>query len=147
MQIKNLPTILIAVVVILIVGIILIIGVVFKAQRVKIETDKQEYANGDSLKVNIRNNLRDNICFSSCYPYYLERENGEGWKSYSYSNCLTANIVDKCIEPKNIKAFKLVLSSLEKGIHRLAVPVCINCNNQETFREDNKFYSKEFIVK
>lgn len=147
MQIKNLPTILIAVVVILIVVIVLIIGVGLKSQRVKIETDKQEYADGDTLKVNIKNNLREKICFSSCYPYYFEQQNGEGWNGYSYSDCSTANLVEKCIKPRETKAFELVLPSLKEGIHRLAMPACIGCNVQETFREDRWFYSNGFTIR
>lgn len=70
--------------------IFIVFGVVFILQRanqgtkgITILTDKAEYNKDDILKIKIRNNLDKTICFSSCFPYYIEEKNGErGWKSY-----------------------------------------------------------------
>ena len=45
-----------------------------------IRTDKTEYQPGENLKIKIKNNFKEQICFSSCYPYLLEKKNGE-WKN------------------------------------------------------------------
>jgi len=38
------------------------------------------------------------------------------------------------------------LSLMDKGPHRLAIPVCVECNINETFREAERFYSNEFMI-
>jgi hypothetical protein len=116
--------------------------------KTKAITDKTEYEKDDVLKVKIENNLEKNICFSSCYPYYIEKKDGV-WKSYSYSGCLEDNLIEKCAGPNQTKAFQLDLPGIEieKGTHRLAIPICVGCNLQELFREDNWLYSNEFYIK
>jgi hypothetical protein len=123
-------------------------------QKVNILTDKTEYHQGESLKVNIKNNLIKNICFSSCYPYYLEREKSEPgsptkiWEIYLYSKCDRENLNEKCIEPGKTKAFEINLSEyVEVGFHRIALPVCVGCKVGEKFKESKRFYSNEFLVK
>lgn len=111
-----------------------------------VRTDRIEYNKNDALKVIIENNLGKSICFSSCYPYYLEKKNG-GWESYSYSKCSKSDINDICLVGHQAKFFEIGLSFITEGIHRLAVPVCLNCKDRDSFREDNKFYSNEFKVK
>jgi len=140
--------------VVVLVLIIIILGIGFGIWKVgqyqkgvSVLTDKTGYANGDSLKVKIENRLGEKICFSSCYPYYFEKKISESmWKSYSYSDCEAINLVENCINPKEVKAFELVLPTLEKTSHRLAIPVCIECNPQEPFRQEQWFYSDEFTV-
>jgi len=115
-------------------------------EEVNVITEKTEYKTGDVIKVKIENNLKENICFSSCYPYYLEKKDGE-WKSYNYMDCPNSDLVKDCIDSRQVKAFELTAFSLKEGLHRLAISVCIGCNLEEVFREDQKFYSNEFIVK
>jgi hypothetical protein len=121
----------------------------FFQKEVKIVTEKKEYIRGESLKVKIENRLRENnICYSSCYPYYLERKNEEKWESYFYSKCKDSDLVKDCLAPGQVKAFELILPSLlNEEIHRLVLPACIGCVVQGAFREDKRFYSNEFIVK
>lgn len=115
-------------------------------EEVNVITEKTEYKIGDIIKVKIENNLKKNICFSSCYPYYLEKK-GEEWKSYNYMDCPDSDLVKDCIDSRQVKAFELIAHPIEEGLHRLAISVCIGCNLDEVFREDQKFYSNEFIVR
>jgi hypothetical protein len=115
--------------------------------NVSIVTDKKEYEIEEVLKLTIENNLNKNICFSSCYPYYLERKNGE-WKSYPYGKCQKTDLVINCIKPGEKKAFQIDdLSYAKEGLHRLSIPVCINCKLVDPFKEEKRFYSNEFRIK
>lgn len=140
--------ILIVILIVLIIGGLTWKGYKIKKEETTITTYKTEYLEGENPRVKIENNLREKICFSSCYPYYLESNNG-GFKSYKYGNCSRDNVVETCIEPGQIKTFELILdkTKTEKGIHRIAVPACIGCALQDNFREDKFFYSNEFIIK
>jgi len=113
---------------------------------ISIITDKIEYNQGDNLKVKIKNNFSGNICFSICYPYYLERKNGK-WEQYKYVECQEFNGNGHCIDAKEEKAFELTLPEVPEGLHRLAIPVCIGCKSEDTFQEDKRFYSNEFWIK
>lgn len=115
-------------------------------EEVLIATDNTKYEKEGVLKITVTNNLRRNICFSSCYPYYLEKKNGE-WKSYIYGDCQETNLNETCINPGQEKTFEINLSLVEKGLHRIAVPVCTGCKIGENFREDKRFYSNEFMIK
>lgn len=131
----------------LIVLVVIIFIVVFSLfQKVNVITDKKEYQPGDNLRVKIKNNLGKNICLSSCYPYYFEKKE-EGWESYPYGDCPDTNLVENCINPRQTKAFETVIPSITTGLYRLALPACLGCNLQEKFREDEWFYSREFIIK
>lgn len=116
------------------------------AGNILIQTDKTEYQPGDTLKVKIKNSLRKNISFSSCYPYYLERKN-EKWESYKYAECQKLNGNGHYIAPGQEKAFEIVLPETIDGLHRLAIPLCIDCKNDNFFREDKWLYSNEFLIK
>jgi len=111
-----------------------------------ITTDKTEYQPGENLKVKIKNNFGENICFSVCYPYYLDRKN-ENWESYKYVECRDFNGNGHCIEAKKEKAFELTLPQVPDGLHRLAIPICIGCKDKDTFKENKRFYSNEFTIK
>ena len=115
---------------------------------ISISTNQKEYTRGDNPKIKIKNNLRKTVCFSSCYPYYLERNNG-ALKSYHYNDCLFPDMAEICIEPGQVKAFELLLDKMEieGSTHRVAVPACIGCALKENFRKDNFFYSNKFIIK
>ena len=129
--------------------IIILIALLFPQEGlVNIVTDKNEYALGDILKIKIENNSGKTICFSSCYPYFFERKNGE-WESYHYVNCLDEDVTEICINSKKIKAFELSIPLLpvKEGPHRIVIPACIGCDTNKTFEENQKFYSNDFIIK
>ncbi len=112
-----------------------------------ISTDKGEYKKEESLIVKIENKTNKNICFSSCYPYYLERKNGE-WKAYPYEECQKTDLVRDCIKAGETKLFQIEnLSYAKEGLHRLKIPVCIDCQLVEFFKEEKKFYSNKFSIK
>jgi len=144
---KVLTTIIVLFVLILIVVIGSNLGLFRSSGEVKVFTDKQDYQAEDLLKVQIENNSDDVFCFSSCYPYYIERESEKGWESYSYNECSSDDLVDKCLDVRKEKAFQFTLPSLKKGLHRLAIPVCVSCNLLESFEQEEWLYSNEFIIK
>ncbi len=115
-------------------------------EEVNIITDANEYGMGDMLKVKIENNLKKSICFSSCYPYNIEKKNGE-WNGYSYGDCSNSNLNENCIDSRQVKAFEFTIPFIEAGAHRLGVSACIGCNVNQTFREDQKFYSNDFLIR
>ena len=115
-------------------------------EEVNIITDAKEYGIGDVLKVKIENNLRENICFSSCYPYNIEKKNGE-WSSYLYENCPDGNLNKNCIDSRQVKAFEFVIPLIDAGSHRLGISACIGCSANEIFEEGRKFYSNNFLIK
>jgi hypothetical protein len=114
--------------------------------KLTVSTDKTEYDPGSVLKVVIQNNSRKNICFSSCYPYYLEKKD-VNFQSYPYPDCPKPNLSEPCVKPRQSKFFEIDLPLLEAGLHRLAIPVCVDCKIKEDFREDTRFYSNEFTIK
>ncbi len=126
----------------------------WKGQKIEIVTDKTEYENGAVLRLKIRNFLFKNACFSSCYPYNLERSyhsedssSDSEWKVYPYQDCLHSDSVEKCIRPFETKAFEIPLPRVKKGTHRISVSVCENCQVGQKFQETNKFYSNAFKIK
>ena len=134
----------------LLIFIVLIVFLIFpktpKEKNINVLTDKTEYMAGEVLKIKIDNNLKESICFSSCYPYYIQKKN-DNWEDYYYVDCSKENITEKCVEPKQIKAFELTLPKIEEGFHRLSISACVGCRFNEKFKEDQKFYSNNFIVK
>jgi len=114
--------------------------------EISIITDKAEYESGGILKVKIKNNFPKQICFSSCYPYLLESKNEE-WESYKYVECQKFDGNGHCLKAGDLKAFELTLPEVSEGLHRLAIPVCIGCKSEDTFKEDMRFYSNEFKIK
>jgi hypothetical protein len=125
--------------------ILVLVWVVLKNQRIEITTDKTAYDNGGTLKAKIKNLSLRNVCFSSCYPYYLERRNGE-WEPYDYQNCPHPDLAEKCFGLLAEKSFEILLPKVKGGTHRIAVPVCVNCEAGGGFREEEEFYSNEFII-
>jgi len=112
---------------------------------VVIITEKEEYKRGEELKVKIENNIDERICFSSCYPYYMQKRNGE-WVAYLYEECEKEDMIEKCVEPKQAKAFELTVPKVDLGPHRLAIGACIGCQLNETFKKDKNLFSNIFIV-
>ncbi|PIR71887.1 MAG: hypothetical protein COU42_03230 [Candidatus Nealsonbacteria bacterium CG10_big_fil_rev_8_21_14_0_10_36_24] len=134
----------------LLIFIVLIVFLIFpktpKEKNINVLTDKTEYMAGEVLKIKIDNNLKESICFSSCYPYYIQKKS-DNWENYRYVDCPKEDITENCVEPKQIKAFELTLPKIEEGFHRLAISACLGCRFSEEFKEDQKFYSNNFIVK
>lgn len=144
---KNQTKILIGILaIVILVGGFLVWKIYQAGGNILIQTDKSEYQAGDNLKVKIKNNFRKTISFSSCYPYYLERKS-EKWESYNYAECQDINENWHYIEPQKEKAFEITLPEVSVGLHRLAIPICIGCKEIESFREDKRFYSNEFLIK
>ena len=113
---------------------------------ISIITDKDEYFSGETLKVKIENNSENKICFSSCYPYHIQKKNGD-WESYRYVDCPTENIADNCVNPKAVKAFELNLPKIADGTHRLAIEACLSCQLKELFKKEKNFFSNRFYIK
>ena len=92
-------------------------------------------------------NSFETICFSSCYPYSLEKINDTSY-FYQYNSCPFPDVAETCVSPGEIKSFELFLDKIgiEKGAHRLALPVCVGCGLKESFRKDKIFYSNEFTI-
>lgn len=149
---KNLTkvTIFVGVILVLILlgGLVMYFNSKDEAESVKIMTEKKEYSVDEELKVEIKNDTGDKICFSSCYPYMMQVKNN-GWNDYSYVECGEDNIVENCIDSNSLKAFGISLSEtfLESAPHRLAISACIGCAIGEKFRVDEIIYSNEFEVK
>jgi len=119
----------------------------YSVASVLIYTEKNEYLGGENLKLKIVNNSGGTLCFSSCYPYFLEKKEKD-WEGYKYVECDRPNTHDGCIENKEIKAFELALpKEIAVGLHRIVVPVCNNCKLGEVFKEGQRIYSNEFLIK
>lgn len=130
----------------ILVALLLVLVFLLKApQEVIVTTEKTEYGLGEAPTMTIRNNLASNICISSCYPYYLEKNNGE-WNSYLYEECKEPDLVEMCIESNHAKSLELIISATDSGLHRIAVPFCVNCQVGEKFEENERFYSNEFTI-
>lgn len=138
--------ILILVIVVIISGVILWQSGKTGKGDIIIATDKNEYTPQDNLKIQIQNKLGESACFSSCYPYFIERKDG-AWDQYEYTDCPKTNLNAICVEAGGKKAFELALPSILSGLHRLSVSACLGCQIGDTFKGDKKFYSNEFLVK
>ena len=148
---RILIAIILILILILLIAVLAWMGYSFKKEATSVITYKTEYSEGENPKIKIMNDSEEKICFSSCYPYYLERSNGakDEFKSYQYGNCQESDVVKICLEPNEVKAFEILLDDItpEKGLHRIAIPTCIGCALQEKFRQDQWFYSNEFVIK
>ena len=117
-----------------------------EAGGIMVVTDKEKYQIGEDLKVRIENQLEELVCFSSCYPYYIQKKDGN-WKNYRYVDCPKEDVIEKCVEPNQVKAFELTLPPVKQGLHRLAISACVGCYFNGKFRETQKSFSNPFIVK
>jgi hypothetical protein len=119
------------------------------AKKLEVRTDKDLYAVATSLIVNIKNDLGQTICFSSCYPYRLERiqPDGDKWIGYEYGDCPKKDEVAACIDKNGSKKFQLQLDEAEPGTHRLEIAACTACSVGEPFKAEKVFYSNSFQIK
>lgn len=114
---------------------------------VSVKLSKQIYSKGEQVRITVRNNTLEQICFSSCYPYYLQRKD-EDWKSYNYPDCPEKNLSIPCITSGETKQFEFTLEeSLPSELHRIAIPIDKNGERGEEFGENKKVYSEPFDVK
>jgi len=114
--------------------------------QVLIRSSQLEYDLAAEPIITIQNGLQKNLCFSECYRYYLEKKNGE-WQSYLYGDCQDPDLIKRCIEPGEAVGFALIIDFPEPGLHRAALPVCLGCEIGDYFKEDQRFYSNEFLIK
>jgi len=140
------------------IGLILIAGAVFWGiwnyyyhqlpQTLLVLTEKPIYFPNGELKLTVKNVSPNNICFSSCYPYYLEVQKEKKWITYEYYEvCLHPDLIESCLEPGYAKFFSVDLPDLAPGTHRIRVPVTISGKVSKEFRQDQIFYSNDFIIK
>lgn len=116
-------------------------------EEVKIITNTVSYKPGDILKLKVVNNLKNRICFSSCYPYYFEKKNGEEWIDYNYQECSNENLAYYCLDSQQAKGYELIIPAIKLGIHRLGLSACVGCNFEEKFQQNQEFYSNDFEIK
>ncbi|MBA4319671.1 MAG: hypothetical protein C0412_14820 [Flavobacterium sp.] len=139
------------IIVVLVAGVVLIGGWWIRENyqttgKVFITTDKTEYTRQDKIRIKIENNLTENICFSSGYPFSLQEKKEKEWESYPHEECKDENRAEKCFK-SGLKAFEIDLSSAREGLNRIAIPVCIDCKEGDEFKESKTFYSNEFKIK
>jgi len=116
-------------------------------QQVLIITEKPFYTSNTELSLAVKDILPNRICFSSCYPYFFERQDKE-WVAYDYNNkCDHPDMIESCLEPDYAKFFSILLPSLDPGVHRILIPVAINREVGDFFHKDELYYSNDFIVK
>lgn len=127
-------------------GVAVLIVILGKSGGVEVSTDKLEYAPGDSQIVSIKNDLGNTVCFSSCYPYRLEKRDDE-WDAYEYDECPDKDVADVCLGQGEAKKFKITLDEAKAGVHRISIGACVGCSVGESFKEDKIFYSNSFEVK
>ena len=115
-------------------------------QEIVITTTEQEYASGQELKLEIKNSfLNKEFCFSSCHPYFLEKEK-DTWQPYSYVECPFSDEISKCVEPRELLAFLISLPLVDTGKHRLSVPLCEGCSPGRSFQDTSRLFSHEFEI-
>ncbi|MDD4831141.1 MAG: hypothetical protein PHI77_03770 [Candidatus Pacebacteria bacterium] len=119
-------------------------------KQLSVSTQKIEYAKSEKLlRLNIKNYTLATVCFSSCYPYYIQKKDGQ-WKDYPLAQCEENNIATDCVDFFETIGRGIDLDQwrdfLESDSHRLALPACIGCNAGDPFRADKTFYSNEFKI-
>lgn len=130
------------------VAVIVFLWLFFSARSVEGITDRDNYQFGDLLKISIKNNLGQAVCFSSCYPYLAEIKVADNdWKQYDYAVCPVAQVAVDCVPAGAVKKFQLSLGDVDPGINRLKLQVCVNCAAGQPFRVDSVLYSNMFEVK
>ena len=143
--------------VLILLGLILLAGAAFYGiwsyyyhllpQQVLIITKEPVYRPNGELKLAIKNILPNNICFSSCYPYYIETKLGK-WVTYDYYEyCPHPDLIESCIKPDYAKFYSILLPDLAPGLHRIQVPVTVSGKIGQEFRKDKVYYSNDFIIR
>jgi hypothetical protein len=118
----------------------------YETQNITINTDKTGYQEQEALRLKIENESNETLCFSNFFPYILERKEGGRWTLYKYAPLQNKDLIVKCMTAGEIKAFETVLFG-GKGIHRIAIPFCANCQVGKEFQANKTYHSNEFIIK
>ncbi len=113
---------------------------------VALSLDKGSYEMGENIKIKLTNESTEMVCFSSCYPFYVESSGDRGWERYQYKSCEHEDQADFCLNGGEMKAFELIKPVDLIGKHRLTLPACISCNSQSLFRPNIWIYSGAFMV-
>ncbi|MCX6760288.1 MAG: hypothetical protein NTW46_03015 [Candidatus Nealsonbacteria bacterium] len=108
--------------------------------------DKEEYGANEDGRVKIKSSLSGEICFSSCYPFYFEKETNGNWEGIAYDKCEEDDLSEKCFDGNKVKAFRFVFPDLKAGNYRLAIPVCDNCKEGDKFLSNKWIYSNIFKI-
>lgn len=112
----------------------------------KVVMDKTEYRVGDPAEVTIKNDTERQVCFSSCYPYLVEKQAGDKWLKYSYGVCDKAQVAVNCIQAGKLKKFLLTLDEVGSGLHRLDIQICSGCDAGQNFEANLTVASNSFTV-
>jgi len=133
-------------IVVAILGVLWIFG---RPKRAEAITNKREYPVGSELVVSIQNNLGRGICFSECYPYFLQKNGGDtgNWQNYEYGKCQDFDAAIDCVQDRGFKEFRLPLEDVDPGLNRLMIPVCLGCQTGDKFNRDTAIYSNTFQVR
>ncbi|PIR02182.1 MAG: hypothetical protein COS24_02490 [Candidatus Nealsonbacteria bacterium CG02_land_8_20_14_3_00_34_20] len=124
-----------------------LIGWWWNQGQVRIITDRSEYSKNGILRINVKNKLPESVCFSSRYPYYLQKKEGV-WKNYQYGEAQEEDIAAFCIKGGDLKGFGIYLFSydIKSAVHRLVLPACIGCKEGDSFNPEKTFYSNQFRI-
>jgi hypothetical protein len=116
-------------------------------EALTIRTDKWEYTPTEKAIIIIENTSDKKACFSSCYPFYLEKQEAS-WQYYRYDQCPEDNIADICVNPYDKKAFEVFLGDLwpTPASHRFVISTCFTCNEGDKFKMDEIFFSNVFKI-
>jgi hypothetical protein len=127
--------------------VVLFLGYLYlrSTPEIALVTDKFEYIEGEYPKIKISNNTEETVCFSSCYPFYLERKDGE-WVRYEYDKCREEEKANYCIEAGGSKTFEILTPYAEPGIHRVHVSACLSCEEGQRFMIGENYYSNDFKI-
>ncbi len=118
------------------------------AKPVEGVTDRDNYMPGDPLTINVKNGTGKAVCFSSCYPYLVERRDGAGdWAQFEYDDCPYPEVASDCVPAGGIKKFRLPLDEAEVGLNRLKLNICFDCAAGDPFLAESVIYSNVFEVK
>ncbi|MFA7151864.1 MAG: hypothetical protein WC113_03095 [Candidatus Paceibacterota bacterium] len=123
----------------------------FWGDRLVVVTQQSEYAKTeDNLRLNIKSYALQDVCFSSCYPYYIQKKDGT-WENYPFAKCNRQEVATECVKAFNLVGRGIDLTNWDNlllaDFHRLALPACIGCKEGDPFRTDKVFYSNEFLIK
>ncbi len=127
----------------------LVVGVVwFLKTNSAVALSKYSCRNGEDINIKVKNLLlSQELCLSSCYPYYLQRKNESGeWKTYEYAECPFEDKIETCISPLKGKEFKTSVPQVKEGTYRVMISVCKSCSMGERFKKEGDLFSEEFEV-
>lgn len=145
---KLIIKILIAILAIAILAAILFLAFPQRGEAVRAFVDRGNYQVGEKLEVAVENDFGREICFSSCYPYLMEKQQENGnWEEYDYPDCSGANRAVDCVPASGRKKFRVALDDVAAGIHRLKINACVGCAAAGAFTTEQTIYSDIFEIR